>query len=453
MTNPMDQDPLLVLTVMSGPDTNQSWCLNSVGNYRLGRGSDCHLRLSDPTISRVQCEIVINEDGCRVVDLSSRWGTRVDGQWVNEQAINDGTVIELGDTQLRVKLNLPPPPETLPPKPYLARAEASQAQSESENYRPESSETAKAQPATSLIIELPQSSDCRTQNTEVDLHALVGETFLHYKVNAVVARAASGMVYRATDSRENQIVALKIFWPALFVDEKTSARFLRSMQAMLPLKHEHLVQLLAAGRSQNLCYTVNEYVEGESAAQLIARIGIAGMLDWRTTWKIGLGLSKALEYIHENHVLHRNLRPHNLLIRKSDACVKLGDTLLAKSLDHIGGEKVTQRGEIVGDLYYSSPEQVTGNVVIDQRSDLYSLGAVIYALLTGKPPFVGGPAEIINQILNVPPEPPTKTHLTIPASLEGVVLRLLAKHPDGRYTNATLVRRDLERAGKLEGLI
>jgi serine/threonine protein kinase len=127
--------------------------------------------------------------------------------------------------------------------------------------------------------------------------------------------------------------------------------------------------------------------------------------------------------------------------------------MLAKSLDQVGQAVVTQRGEMVGDLFYLSPEQVMGGIAVDQRTDLYSLGAALYALLTGKPPFLGGPADVINKILNQPPEPPTKTHLTIPASFEGIVLRLLAKHADGRYANATLVVKELERTGRHAGLM
>lgn len=436
----------VTLTVVNGPDAERTWTMRRPGSYRIGRGADCDVHLTDQSVSRVQCELQIDENGYQLIDASSRWGTQVNGRKIERVELQSGMLIDIGDTQLRVTLAVQPqstmaPRQVMPvsPKPAAPISTPRRVQSP---------------PATtSMVIDaamLPDESP--PVGRTVDLNALVGQRFMQYRVDAVIARAASGMVYRAVDTRDNRTVALKIFWPALFEDEKVSARFLRSMQAMLPLEHEHLVKLIAAGRSQNLCFTASEFVDGESAAQLITRVGIAGMLDWRTVWKIALGLSKAVEYIHEKQVLHRNLRPHNMLIRKSDGSVKLGDSMLAKSLEQLGQDKVTQRGEIVGDLYYSAPEQVSGGVVLDQRTDLYCLGAAIYALLTGKPPFLGGPAELINQIMNVPPEPPTKTHLTIPASLEGVVLRLLAKHPDGRYANATLVRRDLERAGRLEGL-
>lgn len=436
--------PQVTLKVVNGPDAERTWTFNRPGSYRIGRGTDCDVRLSDQSVSRVQCEITVSADGCQLADASSRWGTQLNGRRIDRGELKHGARIDIGDTQFVVTIteraqSTMAPRKSAPPTPLLPRKE----------FTPSPHELS------SMVLESPKqrSDEFPAAGGIVDLNALVGQRFMEYRVDAVIARAASGMVYRAVDTRDKKQVALKIFWPALFDDEKVSARFLRSMQAMLPLEHEHLVKLHAAGRSQNLCFTASEFVDGESVAQMISRIGIAGMLDWRTTWKIAVGVSKAIEYIHERQVLHRNIRPHNILIRKSDGCAKLGDSMLAKSLDQVSQDKVTQRGEIVGDLYYSSPEQVSGNLVLDQRTDLYCFGAAIYALLTGRPPFLGGPAELINQIMNVPPEPPTKTHLTIPASLEGVVLRLLAKHPDGRYSNATLVRRDLERAGKLEGLM
>jgi serine/threonine-protein kinase len=147
-------------------------------------------------------------------------------------------------------------------------------------------------------------------------------------------------------------------------------------------------------------------------------------------------------------VLHRNVLPNNILIRKSDKSVKLGDSMLAKALDHSGTEAITRRGEVVGELYYLSPEQVSGTPLIDGRADLYGLGATLYAVLTGRPPFQGSPAEVVGKIMTERPEPPTKTHLAIPPVLESIVLRLLAKSPDDRYPHAAALLKDLRRLGQ-----
>jgi serine/threonine protein kinase len=127
---------------------------------------------------------------------------------------------------------------------------------------------------------------------------------------------------------------------------------------------------------------------------------------------------------------------------------KLGDLLLAKALDELGSDRITRAGEIVGDLPYVSPEQTAGER-IDHRSDLYSLGATLYALLTGRPPCEGfNTADTVLRIQTQRPDPPTKYHLAVPAIFEGVVMRLLAKRPDDRFADATQLLNELDRVEK-----
>jgi serine/threonine protein kinase len=134
--------------------------------------------------------------------------------------------------------------------------------------------------------------------------------------------------------------------------------------------------------------------------------------------------------------------------RQSDSVAKLGDLMLSKALDSLGLATVTHAGAIVGDLSYLSPEQTIGER-IDARSDLYSLGATLYALLTGRPPCEGlTTAETVLRIQTQRPDPPTKYHLAIPALFEGIVLRLLSKRPDDRFTDATQLLKELDRAEK-----
>ena len=220
---------------------------------------------------------------------------------------------------------------------------------------------------------------------------------------------------------------------------------------MLPLTHPNLVELYDSGQDEGLCWMASEFVEGENAAQLIFRIGIAGMLDWRQSLKIGLYVARALEFAAKHQIVHRKITPRCILVRRVDGAAKLGGLGLAKSLDDDAAAKVTCAGEIVGDLAYCSPEQSLGKHV-DARSDLYNLGATLYALLTGRPPCESRSlAETLDKIQIQPPEPPTKYHLAIPPLFEGIVLRLLAKRPDDRFADATALRMDLERVAKYLG--
>ena len=224
------------------------------------------------------------------------------------------------------------------------------------------------------------------------------------------------------------------------------------MRTMIPLEHENLVRVHAAGRTRGLCFTACEFVEGESISQMIRRIGVAGMLDWRNAWHTAQGVAEALEFAHDEKILHRNIGPSNILVRSADRCVKLGDLMLAKALDETGDERITRSGEVVGNLRYLSPEQLSGEQPIDARADIYSLGATLYAVLTGRPPFEGGTAaEIIRRVLSGAPEPPTKFHLAIPSQFEGLVLRMLSMRPEDRPENATRLRAELDRVGRLCG--
>ncbi len=195
----------------------------------------------------------------------------------------------------------------------------------------------------------------------------------------------------------------------------------------------------------------SEFVDGENAAQLIHRIGIAGMLDWRQSLKIGLHIARALEFAAQHQIVHRKITPRCILVRRADGAAKLGGLGLAKSLDDDGAAKVTRAGEIIGDLAYCSPEQSLGKPV-DARSDLYNLGAALYALLTGRPPCEGRSfVKTLDKIQNQPPEPPTKYHLAIPPLFEGIVLRLLAKRPENRFDAPQALLLDLERVAKYLG--
>uniref|UniRef100_A0A7C2PGY9 FHA domain-containing protein n=1 Tax=Schlesneria paludicola TaxID=360056 RepID=A0A7C2PGY9_9PLAN len=397
------------LAVITGPDAGHVFALVPGRELLVGRGSRCDVRLDDPSVSRVHCRLDVADQAVTLIDCGSTWGTQVNQQTVHRQRLHPGDRIQLGDTELE----------------FHAEAD---------------------------LVATATPRQVRPTATGADLHALVGAQFLRYRVDSVMARSATGIVYRACDLRSPRPVALKIYWPAMFPDETAQARFLRATRVTIGLSHPHLVKLHAAGRSRGLCFTASEFVEGESTADLLRRIGVAGMLDWRTAWRMAVGLAAALEALHARNILHRGVLPNNILIRSADGLVKLGNSTLAKALDDIGAPQLTQRGEIVGDLFYLAPEQLSDAAHIDPRADLYGLGATLYAVLTGRPPFLGSPADVVGQILSAPPEPPTKFHLSIPPAFEGVVLRLLAKRPDDRYPHATQLLAELRRIGRSLGV-
>jgi serine/threonine protein kinase len=260
-------------------------------------------------------------------------------------------------------------------------------------------------------------------------------------------------VFHATDTADGKQVALKVMQPAFARHEEEMQRFVRAVKTMLPLRHPNLVTLYGAGKSGPYCWVAMELVEGESLTQVIARIGVAGMLDWKRAFRAALHVGRALDYAHAQGIIHRDIAPANILERAEDKSVKLGDLMLAKALEGALAAPVTKPGDVVGDLNYMSPERTRGaGEPVDGRSDLFSLGATCYALLTGKPPFAGRTlVETITRIRTAEPVAPRTFQIGIPSSFEGAILKLLAKLPEDRYPNAGELVKDLERIGRLTG--
>jgi serine/threonine protein kinase len=225
------------------------------------------------------------------------------------------------------------------------------------------------------------------------------------------------------------------------------------MKTALPLKHDNLVRVFGAGKKSGYCWVSMELVEGDSLQQVIRRIGVSGMLDWRHAYRVALHVGRALEYAHQRRVLHRNLTPQNVLIRTGDHLVKLGDLMLAKALEGRLAANLTPQGELLGDLNYMAPEQTVGSQEADERSDIYSLGALVYALLTGRPPFEGGSLkETLKQIRTAKPARPRQFQLSIPERFEGTVLTMLAKKPENRFQSAGELLEDLERMARFQNV-
>ncbi len=224
------------------------------------------------------------------------------------------------------------------------------------------------------------------------------------------------------------------------------------MKTMLPLRHPNLVALYGAGKKGPYCWIAMEFVQGESLTQVIQRIGVAGMLDWRHAFRIAVHIARALDFAHGRHIVHRNMTPQNVLIREGDLETKLGDLMLAKATEGSMAQQITQANEMLGDLRYMSPEQTFGPEQTDERSDIYSLGALLYATLTGQPPFEGGSLfETITQIRQAAVVMPKKYQMSIPDAFQAVVLKMLAKRPEDRYQTAADLLRELESRCQVPG--
>ena len=285
-----------------------------------------------------------------------------------------------------------------------------------------------------------------------DLSKLVGESLAHYDISMEIGKGASGVVFHATDTKDNKPVALKVLQPEFAQDEESVQRFVRAVKTMLPMQHPNLIRLYSAGKTKGFCWVAMEYIAGENMTDVIKRISVAGMLDWRHAFRVGVHIGRALEYCHSKQIIHRNVTPTNILLETTTKDVKLGDLMLAKAFEGVLAKQITRPGEIIGDVAYMSPERTRDTEELDGRSDLYGLGAVLYALLTGRPPFEGTLVERIAKIRKVEPEKPKKFQMSIPDRFQDVVMKLLAKRPEDRYQTATEMLKQLASVGKFNGV-
>lgn len=260
-----------------------------------------------------------------------------------------------------------------------------------------------------------------------------------WKVLGVIAAGTSGTVYRvvpdwAPNAKEHY--ALKLHASRLSTERDARSRFRREIRILKGLKHRNVVGMIEAGEHQGQLFIVMELVEGRNLREALARQKpqITGKLDW------AMQITRALAAIHRRGIVHRDLKPDNILTTRVGV-IKLADFGLAI---HDELQKVTRAGFLVGTPAYMAPESLMGHEP-DARSDLYSLGVILYELFTGGMPFEASTVgEYIDAHLSAEPAPPRRLQPALPASLETVILRLLDKDPDERFQTADELREALE---------
>jgi serine/threonine protein kinase len=408
----------LQFQIVAGPDAGRVHTLQSGSDLMLGRGDKSFYRLTDPRASRAHCQIVLEADKVTVVCNGGSGGTLVNGKPVQKQVLKLGDVVQVGNTQMRLQMGDFP----------LNVAMAAVSQSPT--------------PAKSSIHPAPDS-----------LESLCGQTLAHYHIGPIIGRGHIGMVFHATDTKDNRPVALKVLMPEFSKNDDEMHRFIRGMKTTMPLKHPNLIRLYGAGKTGAHCWMAMEFVAGENLKQIIDRIGVAGMLEWKHSYRAAIHVGRALDYAHQQGIVHRNVTPSNIIRDATNQVAKLGDLMLSKALESTASEQITRPGELVGDVAYMSPERTRGVTELDARSDLYGLGATVYALLTGHAPGEGKTLiEKVTRIRQVVPDKPTKFQMSIPPMFEGVVMKLLSKEPKDRYQTAAELVKELERVGKFNGV-
>src|SRR5271165_3101518 len=260
-----------------------------------------------------------------------------------------------------------------------------------------------------------------------------------YELTHLIARGGMAQVYRARDRLLDRPVALKVLFPELSVDRSFIERFKREAQAAAKLSHPNIVPVFDWGEDAGTYFIVMEFIDGRPLSSILRS---AGPLSAERTADIGAHVAAALGYAHKHLVVHRDVKPGNVLIT-DEGQVKVTDFGIARAINT--EESLTQTGAVMGTATYFSPEQAEG-VGVDARSDIYSLGVVLFEMVTGRPPFLGDtPVAVASKHVRDHPPAPREINPTIPPTFEAIILKCLAKDPNYRYATAEDLRADLLR--------
>lgn len=257
-----------------------------------------------------------------------------------------------------------------------------------------------------------------------------------YEILEVIGTGGMAVVYKARCHRLNRLVAIKILKDELSEDAEFRRRFHAESQAVAMLSHPNIVNVYDVSHSDNVDYIVMELIDGITLKQYMEQKGV---LNWREALHFSTQIAKALEHAHSRGIIHRDIKPHNIMVLK-DGSVKVADFGIAR----VSSAQSTLTREALGSVHYISPEQAKGGR-IDYRSDLYSLGVVMYEMLTGHPPYDGEtPVSVAIQHINAKAIPPRVLNPQIPEGLEQITMHAMAADLEDRYESATQMLQDLD---------
>jgi len=392
------------LIVLAGPDEGRIFPLETE-TFLIGRSRATGTSLIDSHVSRVHCQVYL-EDGKHVLaDFESGTGTFVNGERIAKHILKTGDLIRVGQTSFQfTDIDVPSTDEKSPQAP--ARKSAQE---------------------------------------------LTGQKLGHYKVGALLARGRNGYVYHARDTRRNHPVVLKVLDGSFHHRPEALTRFTELMKAVLPLRHPHLLKVYGAGKTGDHCWIAKEYVAGESLAAVIGREDVAGKIDWRNALKIGIYLARALDYAHAKSMIHENVTPHNILLGKTPRETKLADLMVSRAIEDDPLQPISALGTPAESLSYQAPERTVAGAAIDARSDIYGLGATLYAVIAGRPPLQGSTVdELVVKIRDDVPARLDALGIHAPLRLQSLILRMLSKKPEDRFATARETLAQLETLAKEE---
>lgn len=271
---------------------------------------------------------------------------------------------------------------------------------------------------------------------------IIGKTIANrYEIISKTGVGGMATVYTAKDKVLNRDVAVKVLKDEFTTDDEFIKRFNSEALAAASLTHSNIVSIYDVGNEDGIYYIVMELVRGKTLKQIITEEGV---LPWKWSVNIAMQIASALEMAHKNNIVHRDIKPHNIIITE-DGVAKVTDFGIAKA---VSNSTITAFGTTIGSVHYFSPEQAKGGYT-DAKSDIYSLGIVMYEMLTGKVPFDSDTSvSVALKHMQEEPVPPIEVNKNIPNAVNDIILKAMEKEPMARYQTATAMVRDLSKALK-----
>lgn len=262
-----------------------------------------------------------------------------------------------------------------------------------------------------------------------------------YEILERIGNGGMATVYKARCHVLNRYVAVKILKDEFTTDEEFVKRFNTEAQSVASLTHPNIVSVYDVGHEGDLYYIVMELIQGKTLKDIIIS---DGALNWKWSINIAIQIASALETAHKNNIIHRDIKPHNIIITE-DGIAKVTDFGIAKS---VSNSTITAFGTTLGSVHYFSPEHARGGFT-DAKSDLYSLGVVLYEMVTGKVPFdADTPVSVALKHMQETPKEPINLNPAVPLAVNKIVMKAMKKDPNLRYQNATEMLKDLTLALK-----
>lgn len=442
----------------------------------IGRSDASNIILPDGKISRVHCRIAFDGKTCRIDDMDSRNGTFVNSLRIKGQEVGSGDEMRVGDTVVRVEVSedsvgvveKPPTPsglkppialsafETLPPdEPLLARPAPSLDSTavQPEAIRPPAPGVSAAPGMPTIEDQIfiarhkfcdscgkmilkqeIQSGRVRVIDGKVfcaQCEALqVGRQLGQYRILDKIGQGTMGLVFRAEHATMRKLAAVKVLFEHLISNKDNVRRFLREAMAGASLNHPNIVQMYDAGEDKGIYYIVMELVEGRTIEEVV---GHDGPIPVEKAMDVAIQIGRALQYAHEKKIVHRDLRPGNIVL-SADGIAKVIDMGTAKSLENSGLSTLTKTGISFGTINFASPEQIFDAKNVDHRADIYSLGATLYYMVTGVLPFQArSPKEFFEKVNTEDLPTANQVNPKVSPELAKIIHRMMKRNREDRF--------------------